>query len=447
MPTMRRPSVRTAALGLAAIAFGWFLYWGPYLALTGPQEDLSGPYGMARAWRLGENPYNPDTILRVSTEASGGVVWWVSQPVYPPTTIAMLAPFAALPWAPAALAWHLTLLAAYLLAAIAVARWIGISRRVVPAACFATVAFLFAPAHTGLMVGNPGVVSGGLALIATAIALPAGRARAAAGGLMLGVAAALKPQLAIPFWLYLVATRRWTAAAIGAGVPVAVLAGMAWDLSHINPSWLSDLSAHIAAIQVPLFRGDPLLRFGRVHLAVLVEFFVSTSRWIPLIVVALLALPALIWARQVWRRAPHWRATHNHAAEAVAITPVLSLGLLAMYHRPYDIVTLLPAAGWVVWEWSARGRAASNASRLAAATLAAFLVMPWVTVWLQLAKRGTIPPALANDGLFQFVVMAHPTWALLGLTGAGLWALMQPEFHLDDHDHGHGLPLVTRRTE
>lgn len=413
-------------VSLVLVGATWFVYRGSVLALRGPQEDLTSPYGMARAWLLRQDPYDHANLLRAVGDASNGVVWWVGQPVYPPTTIVVLAPYASLPWASAAILWHICLVTSYLLSAVVTARWAGLDKRLVPAALFMFAILVFAPAHTGLIVSNAGVLSGSLAVIATVLALPPGRRRALVSGVILGIATAIKPQVAAPFWSYFVLTRRWTAASAGAIVPSLIFAAIAWDLSHLNPRWPTDLRAHIDNIEPILFEGYYLRPFGRIHLAVLVEFFTRDPRWVSAIVAALLMGPAVFWCRHVWRHAPRWRTSDARAAELVALTPLLGLSLLAAYHRPYDAVVLVPALAWVVWELTTSWRAASRATWMAGVTLVvAFIGLPWVTVLALLDMRGILPHALGAHPVFQFVVLAHPTWALLVLTAAGLWRLTQ----------------------
>jgi hypothetical protein len=419
------------AVTLAAIALAWFVYRGPLTALAGQHDDLSGPYGMSRAWLMREAPYQPANVLRAASDASGGQVWLVTMPVYPPTTLVMMAPFAALPWKAATILWHVTLVSAYLLSAMAVMRWMKLDTHLIPAAMFGAAVLAFAPAHTGFILANPGVPSAALAIIATWLALEPGRQRAVLAGVLLGLAVGLKPQVALPFWVYLLATRRWTAVGIGSAVPFLVLVGVVWDLTHVNPHWFSEWRSLIEAIEVPWVAGNTIRRFGRLQLAVIVEFFLSDRPLIRLVVAGLLVVPAVVWLRQVWTRAPQWRATGNLTAEAVAITPGITMSLLAMYHRPYDAVALLPTLGWVVWDLTQRSRAASRAALVAGASLLVFLVLPWVTVLVRLAQTGVIPQTASGHAVFQLLVMAHPTWALVTITAAALWQLQHADTTTD----------------
>ncbi len=92
-------------------------YRGPYRALfasnpaAGVRWDFGLVYSLSRAWAIGANPYEMEGVSRAwlssdgppladpSINRSQGIL------VYPPTTLAVLSPLAALRWSIASLVW------------------------------------------------------------------------------------------------------------------------------------------------------------------------------------------------------------------------------------------------------------------------------------------------------------------------------------------------------
>src|SRR5690606_17459482 len=161
-------------------------------------HDLTGPYAAARVWLGGGNPYDGRETLAALQEGSNGRRRDVSLSVYPPSTIAIMAPLGRLSWPQAVAVWLGFQIAIYALGVVALVQWAGL--RGMAAAWLVLVCLIFAPAHTGLALGQPGVSAAMLGVIGMHASL---RGRWIIGAAMLGLGAALKPQVGGIFPAYL----------------------------------------------------------------------------------------------------------------------------------------------------------------------------------------------------------------------------------------------------
>lgn len=90
---------RALAWAFVAVAGVVFIVRGP-ARTVGSGHDFAPPYGAARAWLFGQNPYDDASLSRVllaagrETDATGKPAFNPS--LYPPSTFVVLAPFALL---------------------------------------------------------------------------------------------------------------------------------------------------------------------------------------------------------------------------------------------------------------------------------------------------------------------------------------------------------------
>src|ERR1044071_2848276 len=115
--TQRRGPLRLLLIALLAAGIGFSGWRGPYRSLV-PREVQNGVawdfglvFSLSRAWIIGANPYELDGVSRAwkssngppdadpSIRRSAGIL------VYPPTTLAVLSPIAAMPWRLASVLW------------------------------------------------------------------------------------------------------------------------------------------------------------------------------------------------------------------------------------------------------------------------------------------------------------------------------------------------------
>lgn len=243
-------------------------------------------------------------------------------------------------------------------------------------------------------------------------------------GLLLGLGLALKPQIAGVIWLLLAWRGRWRCALTGAMVAACLGAiGTAW-LWFNDVAWLAALRANLADNAVG-GSGDPTaanpLRFQLINLHHLLAVLIGDDRaaidWGVRIAAAMFVLPALALARR--------RGDRDARDGDLLLLGVLgAVSLLAVYHRPYDAVLLLPAAAWSVREgWLACRCARGRLALLSLPALAVFL-LPGAALPHRLAESGLVPAAIARTWFWQAVVMPHQVWALLLLALLWLAALV-----------------------
>ncbi len=226
---------------------------------------------------------------------------------YPPTAALLLAPFAALPYATAYVAWT-GVTGGLFLAAAARARlpWWFVA---LPPAAFV--------AYTGQVT----FLVGGLMLLALAL-----KDRAVLAGVLWGLAACVKPQLLVLAPVALLAERRWTTLAAAAATGLALAAASAGVFGP--DAWRAWLAA-LPRFQALVFE-DPALLADAITPHALLRRLGLPGAW------AYLLVPAAAWA--VWRTF----RTEQDLARRLAVVAGGAL-LVTPYAMHYDLALLAPA--------------------------------------------------------------------------------------------------------
>jgi hypothetical protein len=141
------------------LASGLFLLRGPFRASGDYVNDFAAPYTATRLWLQHRNPYDANAFFPTWHDAGapkGKVAGNPSgtHPVYPPPTLAILIPFALLPWAIAVKT--LTLLSATLDLVVLTmfASFLHGTWRDPVRPAFLAFGLALAPTHSGLHVSN-----------------------------------------------------------------------------------------------------------------------------------------------------------------------------------------------------------------------------------------------------------------------------------------------------
>jgi hypothetical protein len=173
------------------------------------------------------------------------------------------------------------------------------------------------------------------------------------GAVLLGVAAALKPQLAILFFCHLLLSRRWKQLFLAGATGAAFLAlGIGWMYLH-GIHWLGQYQQNLAVMVSPyannsnaitvrnsvnleLFNVQPLayLAVHDMHKAILISY------------VDFAALFGLYAAYMLLR--------YRHKPmdqDLLLLGLVFSLMLVAIYQRYYSAIGLIPVFAWAVERW------------------------------------------------------------------------------------------------
>jgi hypothetical protein len=182
----------------------YFVARGPWRAAH-DSGDLLTVFLAARCWAHGMNPYAPADLVASAHAAKAQMdgtpvdgEFFVRTPsVYLPPAFLLLSPLTAFPWAAAKAIWLFCSMAVSACAIVALARMADAW-----GAGFWALILAFAPFQTGISKGQPSVLA--CSLIVLSIAIP----RQYIGGLLLGTAICIKPQLGIGFLILAILQRQ-----------------------------------------------------------------------------------------------------------------------------------------------------------------------------------------------------------------------------------------------
>ncbi|MFZ0800405.1 MAG: glycosyltransferase family 87 protein [Terriglobales bacterium] len=339
VPRILGPRVVYLLLGLFALLMvSDFVLRAIVPAFEPGKTDFSELYTSAWLWRHGENPYN--SVLATATQERLVGVSVRLAPIYPPTTFALLSPFTFLPWGWANFTWLVLGFAG--VAATIFLLWRLGGSRAWDLAMMALATFLlsFDPLHQAFHLGNVALLV--VPLVLWAILL-AEREKDWQAGLAIGVAACLKPQIGVWVLLYYLLRGRKEvflgALPVGALVAAILLLRPAVLLNSIadyrtnlhywfapgRPYGFSEgaLPFHVNIIQVILYR-------------LLHSVFASN-----LIAHSLFVSGVAFWTLMLWR-------TNFRIPAPLAISSLLALSFLSLYHSVSDATILTLALCWAI---------------------------------------------------------------------------------------------------
>ncbi|MCC7205016.1 MAG: DUF2029 domain-containing protein [Phycisphaeraceae bacterium] len=417
-PTLGRSGRDRLWMLLLFTVLVWFAIHGPYIGLT-TSPDLRLIYAQSRAWLEGRNPYHHDDLVAVlhdqgvDVSASMSRDYWPA--IYPPTMHPLMAPLALTPWPVARAAWVLGKLAVVAWIIALLWRSVGWSIHDRRGRWLVLLTLAFWPLHTGFGTGQLTLTSLTLGLAAADFDR---RGRTLAPGLLLGVAVALKPQVAGVVWLCLLIEGRWRACLLSLLVPLLTGTLGAAVLYLNNVPWLADLTRNLADNAVG-GSGDPTpvnpLRYQLLNLQWPLHEFISSRRLVSGLVFGF-AIAVTLAAALAARRRP------DASSSLLLLATLASLSILVVYRRMYDAVMLLPALaaildGWRRWpRWTAC---------LAALAISAFFT-PGSVMWLILADGANLSSSIVDSWWWRGVVLPSQVWLTLLLTLLLLSRLCRP---------------------
>jgi hypothetical protein len=347
-----RRSFRPGWFRIAAWSLFWLVtLWGSGKGListvTGVphmMHDFVAPYSGARCLLLGCDSYNPDQVHRTFLNAGGqsndtAEQWNYTPPVYPPSTLIELLPFAFLNYHAARVVWFLLSAVAFIASFLLWAGFIAPPYRPWMALLGALLRASYGAAFA-TEAGQTSFIAVGLATVAL-WCLIRGR-HTLAGSICLGIAMGLKPQLAGIVFLYLILRPVFRGFAVKAAIVALalLLIGGVW-LSVSGPSrhWRTELSQQIRISQQPGAVNDPSAanKFSPDMVNAqaawaLVTPDPSTYNLLSYLLFAALVIPFGIRV---------WRGGETGAGMFGALGAIACIGLLPIYHRVYDLLILL----------------------------------------------------------------------------------------------------------
>jgi hypothetical protein len=380
-----------------------FAMRGPVLAWS-LSLDFKTFYAASRAWALGMNPYNHEllnSILERAGASSGQHTWSEEPSIYPPMTYAALSPLALLPWRTARLLWCVLNLAGLTLAVVIVCRFGAFTPGLRMVLLLGAVLAL-QPSSAAMRVGQ-------LSILVTALGMASlllGRyERDSSSGFLLGLALALKPQLALVFVAPGLVRRRWktlfavtlTLCAIGSVSVLRIHAVSAWA-----GSWFANLSSSFRPAGVNNVAPSSEHNRNMVNLQYPLRLMIHSSWAVNVLVLAVgtvLAIPAVRILTSEDISAPE-------LLQSVSLLAIVEL--LVMYHRDYDAVLLALPLGWALSAGVPRRRA------LPAILMIAVFFFPILHALY--ALDGTAGSHwLLSSLLARFLVWPYQAWTLFGL--------------------------------
>ena len=424
MTNARRDGLILVFLGSAVIVviLGYLL-----LARSpGAVHDFISSYYATRCLLHQSDPYSEKELLgdyeaegapRLVDETEDRIS--VGRYVYPPTTFAVLVPFALFPWDIAHILWAIFSASSLILAAC-LAFDLGADHA--PILCGAIIAYLLANSEILVMLSNPSALMIALCVIAAWCFI---RDRfVAAGILCMALSLAIKPQGPGLVWLYfLLAGGVFRKRALQVLVVACAISipFMVWTWM-VSPHWIRELQANIQSFS---YRGGPTdpgpsssMRAEFLDLQVVLSRFHDSPVFYNSVTYLVFAPLLLIWAAATVRTKPSKRK------DFLALAAIAPLSLLPIYHHYYDTKLLLLVVPGLGLLWTRRNRVAFIALLL---TAASFFFTGDLSHWLVTrTAQGLYPAPGGSAGWLADAVTVFPAPLLLLATGVFyLWIYVE----------------------
>jgi hypothetical protein len=400
---------RTLMLVIIVLMLGDLIFRGIVPSVTTGKNDFTDPYVGAYLWRHGTNPYDTGVATAAGKVLTGSQMRVV--PIYPPTTYLLISPFTLLPWK-----WANFILAILETLGVCIIAWciVGISGRTwrdEAAWIISALVLAFASFHTSVHVANLSVVSTALCLVSVYLAtkdndLPA--------GILLGIAACLKPHLGIWLFGFYAFKRKWRLLAAGIITGGALLVTSMVRVGLSPTGLLTNYFANLKYWFGPGGENDfslaNPLRFELANFQLILDPLLGRSS-ATAIALCIGALGLCIWIYAILRN-PRY-------STALALTALIALSFLPVYHRVYDtgILTLLLA-----WIFESDHRQ-HTLKRIA---LALFFILLLPSQSLAVRAQSYLSPLAIHSWWWNSMIAPYTAWTLLALSVVLLYALVQP---------------------
>lgn len=313
----------------------------------GLSSDIRPSYLSARAWGQGVNPYRPQEQLvqwaQVRPPGEPDLPDWEftrELAVYPPPTLALLYPLTLLPWAALRIVWVIISLVLSLLAWLALIRMLEMPITGWRALLFGALWLSLGPFVTALGLANPALPA---AMLCVLVVYLAAHRRWLLGGIALGLAVVIKPQMGLALLLFYVLQPRPRVWLVATGLLIllsAIGVGRLW-VAHVD--WMPTLHASIQAINGPGGFNDASYanyqyRWQLINLQLLLFGFLSNRALVNGLTMAIvLALGGLFMLA--------WKRGGRRTDDALLASVPLILALMPVYHRYYDAAVLVIPLG------------------------------------------------------------------------------------------------------
>jgi hypothetical protein len=416
----------SAALLLMALIGGYRVIKRGLPDALKTSPDLRGTFLSDRAWVHGLNPYDDNVQreqwrqVRLPGEGDLDRLYFVQSPsLYPPTTLALTSPLSLAPWKSVRLLWLIQNSALTVLAYLSLCNIMRLPLTQWRAQLFAVLWLSLGPFITCIHLGTltwPAVMLDVLTIWAVT------RRRYVLAGVLLGMAAILKPQLsgALLLFYFLRPARKtaWIAVAVFVAASIVGVGKLWIDEIH----WVPGLRASLKGIQGPGGFNDAS-RMNKFAWQVVnfqyPLFGVFHNRTLINCIAFAVALILSVRFFVVWRRsqAAATRIDARHHAVDPAIFDALAAGipllicLLPVYHRYYDCLVLTIVLAWGIAFIGTR----LNALAWCAVLSTAPFYVSWPYLLDVLAQSGRVSLQTASSWWWQTLVMPCQVWILMAL--------------------------------
>ena len=326
-----------------------------------PMQDFRVIYYPARCLIQHGDPYKEGEVLRIyraergekplETTADRQIV---TRHVYLPTSFALTAPFAMLPYGIARILWLMLTFGSLIFASLLA--W-NLGADHAPILSGILIGFLLANSEVILVLSNASGIAISLCVVAVWCFL---RKRfVPAGILCLAFSLAVKPHDAGLVWLYfLLAGGVYRKRALQTLIATAAISlpGLLW-VWRVAPHWIEELHSNIQAFSVHGGITDPGPASTGAHgtgmminLQTVISFFRDYPRFYNPFSYFICAALLLVWVFVTLRSRP------SPARACMAIAAISALTLLPVYHHFYDAKLLLLTVPACAMLWAKGGR-------------------------------------------------------------------------------------------
>lgn len=398
---------KTVGIVLLAVAILQLGFRGMQRVRTDvPAWDFASVYAAARTWMHGGDPYDLSSVVTTWRAAGAFSTRDVSYfaTVYPPSSLVTIMPLAPLRASPAMIAWMSLTILLLVLQFCALADMAQIRMRDPRMLLLVGASLASAPLQFGILSGQLSIPAISLCIIAFWCA---GRDRDKLAGVLLGLACAVKPQVAAPFAVYYLVLRRLNLVGIALLVSASIwaIAILAMQASHVHwiDGWTRSIAATTALGGVNDYGWTNRFRDEIVDLKLLLVSVVHDPRLLRVIVGMIVVVLAACYARSFPRG-----GARTPRDELLVLAGLGALCLLPVYHRVYDIALLTTALAWGLAELDTPRRRAALALFV---PMAVFLI-PFDSL-KSVGNRLHHLSALSQKWWWQSLIVPHYAWGLI----------------------------------
>jgi hypothetical protein len=400
---------RIAIVLLLLFAASQFIKQVPPENTNGFLWDFTNVCSASRVFLAGNDPFQIDNVTRSWEQqphsrffAPENAGWlWVWCAIYPPPSLVMIAPLALMSPAAAHVAWVVGDLTLFVLVCFALWDLGGFKNyddRLLLLACLLAAAPVVDVFQSG-QLGCPACA--GVILAVWAVR----RDRPILAGVILGLATAVKFQVAGPFIVFYLIIRRWRVGTVAlAALAVISLIGIVPLEMHHVP-WFTEWTSNAAQSLLPGMGNDPRpgapFRNDLINVQTWLYGLISSDQIVRTLTIVIFALPASAFLMGL-------RRSTRAADDLLALSCVALLSFLPVYRRLYDSTVLALLLTWAL----AALRTPLRRSAIVTLILMTEFLLPIEIVPMMLRRVGTLN-RFVNTRLWQTVVVPHHAWAIL----------------------------------